>query len=115
MHYAGTDYGELIKFIPFNEPDKTYFIIMTKESNGPVLYVECSWAENWMYAFHVENNSVYELIRHNIIECIFEWETKEELILALDDTFKNSFKNVFVEDGGCHCCSDYSAKNKFLN
>ena len=110
MRYDGTDHVEVIKF---SATDNEYAIELTRLANEPVFCVDCSWVCDWFYVFWMENNSVYEQIKYNIMERIFESGSKEELLDALSDVFEKGFQDVMIDDE-C-CCSECREHDYYLN
>ena len=113
MKYCGTENVEIIQFSPMDALDETHFIAMQKMFDEPVFLVSCSCYDDWCYAFSFEDNTIYERVKFNIMEAIFNCETTSDLLDYLDSVFIEGFGDVLIDDdddddfccGECMCGS----------
>lgn len=104
MVYHGTYAIERIAVHPMNNLRETHFIELVKSADEPVLYVTCCCDEDWLYAFYMEDNSLYERIKYNIMETIFECDDMDALTRILSEIFEDGFADVLVRDDCDGCC-----------
>ena len=109
MRYCGTVMKEMILVNPMDNLNETHYIELEKSAEAPVFFVSCCCDPDWEYTFVMESNSVYERIKYNIMEMMFECETMKELLNALSELFEEGFGEMLVRDKcdghcGCHGC-----------
>ena len=104
MVYHGTCAIERIVVHPMNNLCETHVIELTKSADKPVFYVTCCCDSDWFYTFYMENNSIYERIKYNIMETIFECDDMDALMRILSEIFEDGFSDVMVLDDGDSYC-----------
>lgn len=110
MIYHGTYAKEVIAVHPMDDMKRTNFIELCKNADDPTFSVEVDDGfDTWFWEFIMEDNSIYERVKINIFDAIFECETMDKLVSVLDDVFHDGFKGVLIEDeecdGDCENCS----------
>lgn len=108
MVYCGTAASEMIMVHPMDNLNETRIIEMVKAAHDPKFIVTVEVADDYVYAweFWMEDNSLYERVKLNIFDCIFEYDTMEEIASALDEIFEDGFSDVLVRecDEDCNEC-----------
>ena len=98
MQYCGTNNTEMIWFNAMDGCCDNHYIELIKLADEPVLCVRFCCDPEWYYEFVLEDNTVYERIKYNIMEAIFNYETIPELLDYLDDVFVDGFSDVLLTD-----------------
>lgn len=103
MIYTGTGVAE---FINVNDRGGLYSVEMAKMPDRSTFVVCCDYDEDWGYELYMENNSVYEMVKLNIMNEIFECDTMYELLTSLSALFEDGFADILVDEEcerGCNC------------
>lgn len=111
MIYKGTYDVEIIEIVPMDDMSETHYIQMQKSRDDATFSVTCCCDEDFYYEF-MYNKSDYERVKFNIMECIFECDTMEELLDTLSEVFEDGFEPIehdpeyeeFECDGDCENC-----------
>ena len=107
MIYKGTYDVEIIEVTPMDDLSEAHYIQMQKSRDDATFSVTCCCDEDWCYEFEY-NKSDYERVKFNVMECIFECETMDELLDTLSEVFEDGFepldRDVVECDGDCENC-----------
>lgn len=109
MVYHGTSVVEEIYIGPEDDLDDVCCIEMTKASDEDVFYVTTCCNTDWLWKFKMDGVSNYEMIKHTIVDAIFECENIIELMDYLDATFEEDFDDIVAyEEIGYddYCCEN---------
>lgn len=98
MNYHGTYVTETIYVTTGNE---VHYIELTKSGDDPIFFVTTCCNEDWVWAFNIDMSN-YDMVKHVIMDTIFDSEDMEELIDTLDEVFEEVFADILV-DGECDC------------
>jgi hypothetical protein len=98
MNYHGTYATETIYVTTGNE---VHYIELTKSGDDPIFFVTTCCNEDWVWAFNMDMSN-YDMVKHVIMDVIFDSEDMEELIDTLDEVFEEVFADILV-DGECDC------------
>ncbi len=119
MVYHGTSKTETIWVGPANDLNEMHCIELTKSDDEPVFYVTACCNEDWVWAFYMDGESNYEMVKHTIIDALFECDGMGELLDMLDAIFADDFEDILVEDEDeCECdecCCEYCNHRDCLN
>ena len=104
-----------------------HYIGLVIDKDEPVFSVSCCCDEDWEWKFWY-NKWNYEMVKHIIVDCMFECDSMEELIEDLDETFFDTCGDIVYGednfdcnhecgcDGDCaNCDVDEFEGNKYLN
>ena len=104
MMYHGTNKTEIIWVGPLNDLEEVHYIELIQSDDEPVFYVTACCDEDWIWAFYMDGVSNYEVIKHTIIDAVFECDSMGELLNTLDAIFIENFEDILVEDEDeCEC------------
>ena len=103
MIYYGTSNTETIWFGRENDHEEVHYIEMHQLNNEPVFYVTACCNDDWVWAFHADVHSNYEMIKFAIMEAAFESCCISNLLDTLDEIFTEEYADLVVEDGDCEC------------
>lgn len=82
-------------------------ISITTGKHEPVFSVTCCCDPEWIWKFWYSKSN-YELIKFQIMDCIVENETMEELLESLDEVFEEDYNDILFDedecDGDCENC-----------
>lgn len=98
MNYHGTYATETIYVTTGNE---VHYIELTKSGDDPIFFVTTCCNEDWVWTFNMDMSN-YDMVKHVIMDVIFDSEDMEELIDTLDEVFEEVFADILV-DGECDC------------
>lgn len=98
MNYHGTYVTETIYVTTGNE---VHYIELTKSGDDPIFFVTTCCNEDWVWAFNMDMSN-YDMVKHVIMDVIFDSDDMEELIDTLDEVFEEVFADILV-DGECDC------------
>ena len=114
MVYHGTSKTETI-YISIEENLENHFCIdLIKAHDKPVFHVTSCCNTNWVWTFCMDGESNYEMVKHTIIDAIFECDDIFELMDYLDETFEDIFDDIVVrEEEACDdcCCENCNHRN----
>lgn len=102
MIYNGTNVTEKIWFSPMHDDNDTHYISLIKAVNDPVFYVTTCCNEEWVWAFYMDGVSNYEMVKHTIMDTVFECRNIGQLLNELDDIFEENFADIIAHDE-CEC------------
>ena len=105
MVYHGSTKMETIWVSPENDLEDVCCIDLTKAYDENVFYVTTCSNTDWMWKFYMEGESNYEMVKHTIIDEIFEADSFIELLDNLDDVFGEIFGDIiaYEEEGHDEC------------
>lgn len=107
MVYHGTSVTEEIYIGPEDELDDICCIEMTKAHDEPMFYVTACCNTDWVWKFKMDGESNYEMVKHTIIDAIFECDNIVELMGYLDEVFEEDFDDIIAYEEIGHdnyCC-----------
>lgn len=117
MLYHGTNKTETIWIGPENDLKEMHCIELIKSDDEPVFCVTACCNEDWMWAFYMDGVSNYEMVKHTIIDEVFECDDMGELLDTLDAIFADEFEDILVKDE-CECdgsCCEHCDHRDCLN
>lgn len=97
MTLCGIYNTETIVVHPDDAPHTSHYIEMEMDKDDPIFYVSCCCDEDWIWAFWY-SKSDYEKIKHAILDIVFECESMDEVMDALDEVFVECFDDILVDD-----------------
>ena len=107
--------GNLERFYvhPNNAPHERHWIDIAMGTDAPTFAVTSCCDDEWIWEFWYDKTS-YDLVKHVVMDCIFECDDMDELIDALDEVFEENFEEIVVDeefqedeiqcDGDCDNC-----------
>ena len=105
MTYYGTVKKEEIAI---RQDDESFeYVILAKSCVTPTFMVSTSYDDGWVWEFWMEDPSVYEMVKHMVMDATFGCDDMEELMEILDGIFEEDFANFVVDeecDGDCENC-----------
>lgn len=106
MFYKGTAQVEHICIAPECDVDAEYCISMMKAEQDNAFYVTTNYDDDWFWEFYLDGMTNYEMVKHMIIDVVFDCDTMDEVIAELDNAFGDIFEDIVVEyececDGSC--------------
>lgn len=102
MFYKGTNVMESIHAAPEYDTENEYCINMIKVTDGNVFYVTTDYDDDWYWAFYLDGVGNYEMVKHAIMDVIFDCNDIDDLIDALDCVFADTFDTI-VAEFECEC------------
>lgn len=107
MIYYGTDVTETIYMHRDNNMQDMHFVELTKSGDEPVFYVKACCNPDWSWKFFMDNVSNYEMVKHTVMDTMFECDDMNEVIEELDVQFEEIFNDIVVWDE-CegNCCEN---------
>ena len=117
MVYHGTSKIETIWVGPENDMDDVCCIDMTKVYDENAFYVSTCCNTDWVWKFNMEGETNYEMVKHTIIDEVFECENMIELMDHLDDIFGELFGDIVAYEDEAHdeCCCEACNHRGCLN
>ena len=106
MMYHGTSNTETIWFGPENDLEEVHCIELYRADDEPVFYVTTCCNADWMWAFKLDVQSNYEMVKFTIMEAAFDCCCIHNLLDTLDDIFAEEFVDILVEDKGKYECDE---------
>lgn len=108
MVYHGTGIVEEIYMGPEGDLEGVCCIELIKAPDEPVFYVTTCCNTDWSWKFYMDGESNYEMIKHTIIDAIFECNDIIELMDYLDAVFEENFDDIVVYEEVCDnlCCEN---------
>ena len=95
MVYCSTGSMERLYFHPNNDLTETHWVDLEMSNCDPTFAVTICCDEDWVWEFYYDKTN-YDLVKHVIMDCIFEAESVEELIEAMDEAFEEFFDEIVV-------------------
>ena len=117
MIYHGTSKAETIFIGPENDLNDVCCIDLIKMHDEPAFCVTTCSNTDWVWKFYMDGESNYEMVKHSIIDAIFECNNIIELIDYLDEFFEENFYDIVVyeeeayDDCNCEHCNHRSCLN----
>lgn len=116
MIYCSTGNLERLFFHVNGNLEERHWVDMEMSNCGPTFAVTICCDEDWIWEFKYDKTN-YDLVKHMIMDCIFEAESVGELIDAMDEVFEECFDDIVVNvaelqedeiefecDGDCDNC-----------
>lgn len=103
MIYCGTVKNEEIAI---RLDDGRYeYVELTLSSNTPTFLVSCDFYDGWEWEFNMDDPAVYEIVKHTIMDAVFECDDMDDMLETLDEVFETDYADFLVEcDGACQHC-----------
>lgn len=102
MIYHGTYSKEIIVVHPMNNVRNHQCIELCKNADEPTFDVTIDDGNDiYAWTFDMCDNSIYEMVKHTILDVVFECNTMIELCAVLDDVFYDNFNEYIIEDDNC--------------
>lgn len=89
--------SEAIVMHPNDDPHTSHYIELTVDGAFPKFAVTCCCDDEWLWEFMYSKTN-YEMIKHIIMDCMFECDSMEELIEELDEVFETEFMDMVCEN-----------------
>ena len=109
MVYHGTSIVEEICIGPDGDLNDVCSINMIKAPDESVFYVTTPCNTDWLWKFRMDGVSNYEMIKHTIIDAIFECNNIIKLMDYLDNVFEEDFDDIVAYDEFAYdefCCEN---------
>ena len=108
MIYHGTSNTETIWIGLENDLENVCCIDLVKAHDEPVFYVTTCCNTDWKWKFYMDGESNYEMVKHSIIDAIFECDNIIDLMDYLDAFFEETFDDIIVweEKANDDCCCE---------
>lgn len=115
MVYCSTGNLERLFVHPYDDVEERHWVDIAQSNDEPTFSVTCCCNEEWIWEFWYSKTN-YELVKHMVMDCIFDAEDMNDLIDAMDEAFEEFFSDIVVEtaelqegefecDGDCANCS----------
>ena len=98
---------------PSNNPHERHWVDVSMRGDAPTFAVTSCCDDEWIWEFWYDKTN-YDLVKHVVMDCIFECDDMDELIDAMDETFAEYFYEIVVDedlqedeiqcDGDCDNC-----------
>lgn len=117
MIYHGTTNTETIFIGQEADLDDVCCIDLIKAHDEAVFYVTTCCNTDWVWQFYMNGETNYEMIKHVIIDAVFECDNIVELMEYLDDVFVEDFDDIIVYEEETHddCCCENCNHRDCLN
>ena len=125
MTYCSTGSLERLFVHENDNLEERHWVDIAMSNDSPTFAVTCCCDDEWIWEFWYDKTS-YDLIKHVIMDCIFDAEDMDDLIDAMDEMFDEHFSDIVVDvaelqedemefecDGDCEKCS--FNEDKYLN
>lgn len=116
MVYHGTNKTETIYISLEDDLEHVCGIELIKAYDEPVFYVTTCCNTDWVWKFSMDGESNYEMVKHTIIDAVFECDDIVELMDYLDAIFEEDFDDIVVYEEVCdECCCENCNHRDCLN
>ena len=110
MMLCGTYEIERIVMHPDDRPHESHWISITKDKDEPKFFVNCCCDEDWSWDFWYSKTN-YDIVKHLIMDCVFEATTMDELIDMIDEAFEEfcleiTFNEAELQEDEWECDGD---------
>jgi hypothetical protein len=114
MVYCSTGSLERLFVHPNNNLEERHWVDIAMGEDTPTFAVSICCDDEWIWEFWYDKTN-YDLVKHVIMDCIFEAEDMDELIELMDEAFDELFYEIAVDtaelqegeiecDGNCASC-----------
>ena len=114
---------ESIKIHPNDAPHTSHYVYVTKDKDEPKFSVTTCCDDEWSWEFWYSKTN-YDIVKHLVMDCVFDAETMDELIDAMDEVFEEFCWEIVFDkaelqeaefecDGDCENCR--FDDDKYLN
>ena len=114
MIFCSTGSLERLFVHPNNNLEERHWVDIAMSESTPTFAVSVCCDDEWIWEFWYDKTN-YDLVKHVIMDCIFEAEDMDELIELMDEAFEESFNEIVVDtaelqegeiecDGNCASC-----------
>ena len=123
MIYCSTGNLERIFVHPNNDIEELHWVDISMSRDKPAFAVTCCCDDEWIWEFWYSKTN-YELVKHMVMDCIFDAEDMDDLIDSMDETFDEFFMDIVVDetdfhedecDENCECGCDGNCDNCSFN
>lgn len=97
MVYCSAGSLERIMFHPYDNLEESLWIDLTMSNCDAAFAVTTCCDDEWIWEFYYDKTT-YDLVKHIVMDCVFEAENVEDLIEMLDEAFERSFADVVVNE-----------------
>lgn len=97
MIYCSTGSLERLFFHPNGNLEERHWVDLEVSNCGSTFAVTICCDEDWAWEFYYDKTN-YDLIKHVIMDCIFESDSIDELIEAMDEAFEEFFYDIVVDE-----------------
>lgn len=116
MIYHGTSMIERIYMGTDDNLSNACCIELTKAHDEPAFYITSCNNTDWSWTFRMDGESNYEMIKHTIMDAIFECNNITELMDYLDNVFEENFDDIVLyEEMHDDCCCENCNHRGCLN
>ena len=111
MIYHTTEKIERIFFAPRGYTDDIHYIDLHKSDDKCYVTID-GGCNDWMWVFKLDDPANYELVKHMIMDVMFQSCCMDAFMESLDDMFEECFAEILADDecddecvccGGCNC------------
>lgn len=104
MVYYGSVKTEAMVFHNDNDVHEMHYVELVRPCEDGVFYVRTCCDSEWEWAFYYTASN-YEMIKHVIMDVMFECNNMTELMLELDIMFEENFAEIvaYDDDDDCDC------------
>ena len=96
MVYCSTGNLERLFIHPYDDVEERHWVDIAQANDEPTFSVTCCCNEEWIWEFWYSKTN-YELVKHMVMDCIFDAEDMNDLIDAMDEAFEEFFSDIVVE------------------
>ena len=113
MVYYGTCNTEVIVIHTVGDVDDMHVIALTKECDEAAFTVSVCCYDDWRWKFSLASPAHYEMVKHMIMDAVWDCEDMDELLDELDITFEEMFSEIVIDENGCdgHCCENCNCRD----
>ena len=101
MIYCSTGNLERIFMHSNNDIEETHWVDISMSRDKPIFAVTCCCDDEWIWEFWYSKTN-YELVKHMVMDCIFDAEDMDDLIDSMDETFDEFFMDIVVDETDFH-------------
>ena len=97
MIYCSTGSLERLFMHESKHPEERHWIDITMGEDTPTFAVTCCCDDEWIWEFWYDKTN-YDLVKHMIMDCIFESKDMDDLIDAIDEVFEECFRDIVANE-----------------
>ena len=80
-----------------NNLNERHWVDIEMSEDTPTFAVTTCCDDEWIWEFWYDKTN-YDLVKHMIMDCIFECDNMKELIYAMDEVFEEYFSDIVVNE-----------------
>ena len=88
--------SETIFMHPNDDPHSTHYVELIIDGASPTFAVTCCCNDEWIWEFMYSKTN-YDMVKHVIMDVMFDCDSMEELIEELDEVFETEFYDMTCE------------------